>query len=627
MEMETQIDFLSEPSKNMNTPITLKFKDVTYKVKMKNKKHAEGKHKTILKGITGAAFPGEILAMLGPSGSGKTTLLTALGGRLEGDLSGTITYNGRPYCSATKRSMGFVAQSDVLYPHLTVRETLVYSARLRLPSSLSKGDRVSRAESVITQLGLRACADSIIGGPFLRGVSGGERKRVSIGEELLMDPVILFLDEPTTGLDSTTAQRIVSTLSKLAKVGRTVVMTVHQPSSRLFYMFERILVVSDGHTIYWGKGAQVLDYFSSIGHTPSLIMNPADFLLDLANGVSSCGSKGDRTSVLKQALVAAYDDNIRNKLEEDLQDISDSSVGTHVHGNEIGRWATTWSDQFVALLQRDMKEKKHQAFSPLRIVRILAVAFLMGLLWWRSGVINLRDQTGLLMFTSGFWCIFGAVQAIFTFPLDRTMLIKERESGMYRLSAYFTARMTSELPLQLTLPAAFITISYWMGGLKPTARSFSEALFIILLEVLATIGLGLAMGAFIKDLKSAVTLGSVITLSSNLVGGYYVQHIPSFIAWAKYLSISHHTYKLLVGTQYTSDQTYMCGPNNECLVRDFPSVKAVRLDKNWVSVLILCAMVVGFRLIAYIGLMGIGVKKTKTPSRLASLKFSCLKLS
>ena len=112
----------------------------------------------------------------------------------------------------------------------------------------------------------------------------------------------------------------------------------------------------------------------------------------MSAGVSSCGSKGDRTSVLKQALVAAYDDNIRNKLEEDLQDISDSSVGTHVHGNEIGRWATTWSDQFVALLQRDMKEKKHQAFSPLRIVRILAVAFLMGLLWWRSGVINLRDQ-------------------------------------------------------------------------------------------------------------------------------------------------------------------------------------------------------------------------------------------
>ncbi|RWR80530.1 ABC transporter G family member 9-like protein [Cinnamomum micranthum f. kanehirae] len=310
--------------------------------------------------------------MLRPSGSGKTTLLTALGGRLEGDLSGTITYN----------------------------------ARLRLPSSLSKGDRVSKAESVITQLGLTACADNIIGGPFLRGVS-------------------------------------------------------------------------------------------------------------------SRGSKGDRTSV-KQAIVAAYDDNIWNKLEEDLQDISDSSMGIHVHGNEMGRWATTWGDQFLVLLQRDTKEKKHQAFSPHRILRILAVAFLTGLLWWRPGIINLRDQTGLLMFTSGFWCIFGAVQAIFTFPLDCTMLIKERESGMYRLSAYFMARMTSELPLQLTLPAAFITISYWMGGLKPAARSFSEALFIILLEVLATIGPGLSMGAFIKDLKSAVTLGSVITLSSNLVGGYYV---------------------------------------------------------------------------------------------------------
>ena len=230
-------------------------------------------------------LPGEILAMLGPSGSGKTTLITALGGRLGGQLSGTITYNGKPFSNQMKRNTGFVTQDDALYPHLTVTETLVFTALLRLPNSISTKDKVLHAEAVITQLGLTKCKDSIIGDPFLRGVSGGERKRVSIGQEMLINPSLLFLDEPTSGLDSTTAQRIVSTLWELASGGRTVVMTIHQPSSRLFYMFHKVLLLSEGNPLYFGKGAEAMDYFSSIGFVPSVAMNPADFLLDLANGM------------------------------------------------------------------------------------------------------------------------------------------------------------------------------------------------------------------------------------------------------------------------------------------------------------------------------------------------------
>lgn len=226
-----------------------------------------------------------MLAMLGPSGSGKTTLLTALGGRLGGKLSGTITFNGKPFSNSMKRNTGFVTQDDVMYPHLTVTETLVYTALLRLPSSITKEEKVTHAQDVITQLGLTKCKNSIIGDALLRGVSGGERKRVSIGQEMLINPSVLFLDEPTSGLDSTTAQRIVSTLWDLANGGRTVVMTIHQPSSRLFYMFHKVLLLSEGNTMYYGKGEEAMDYFSSIGYAPSVTMNPSDFLLDLANGM------------------------------------------------------------------------------------------------------------------------------------------------------------------------------------------------------------------------------------------------------------------------------------------------------------------------------------------------------
>lgn len=277
-------------------PNYAQFRDVVYKIKIHTsaggflRKSRKTEEKMILNGLTGVVRPGEMLAMLGPSGSGKTTLLTALGGRLAGGhLSGTITYNGKTFSNSLKRCTGFVTQDDVMYPHLTVTETLVYTALLRLHKSYTKEEKVMHAEEVIAQLGLIKCKNSIIGGGgFLRGVSGGERKRVSIGQEMLINPSLLFLDEPTSGLDSTTAQRIVSKLWELAKGGRTVVMTIHQPSSRLFYMFHKVLLLSEGNSLYFGEGARVMEYFASIGFEPSVAMNPADFLLDLANGIGEC---------------------------------------------------------------------------------------------------------------------------------------------------------------------------------------------------------------------------------------------------------------------------------------------------------------------------------------------------
>lgn len=266
----------------------IQFQDVTYKIKPKKSKNPS--EQTILKGITGMVRPGEVLAMMGPSGSGKTTLLTALGGRLGGGrLGGTITYihNNNKVLSKKlmKRNIGFVTQDDILLPHLTVTETLVFTALLRLPNALTKQQKAAEAEAVISQLGLSKCKNSIVGSQTLRGVSGGERKRVSIAQEMLINPSVLFLDEPTSGLDSTTAQRIVSTLWELAtKGGTTVVMTIHQPSTRLFHMFHKILLLSEGNTIYFGNGSGAMDYFATLGYSPSLAMNPSEFLLDLANG-------------------------------------------------------------------------------------------------------------------------------------------------------------------------------------------------------------------------------------------------------------------------------------------------------------------------------------------------------
>lgn len=241
----------------------------------------------MLNSVTGIVGPGEVMAMLGPSGSGKTTLLTALAGRLAGKISGAITYNDHPFTSAIRRNTGFLSQDDVLYPHLTVHETLTYTALLRLPRSLTHNEKMEHVDVVITELGLSRCRNSPVGGgsTLFRGISGGERKRVSIGQEMLINPSLLLLDEPTSGLDATTAQRIVAVLRSLARGGRTVVTTIHQPSSRLYRMFDKVLVLSDGHPIYSGHAGRVMEYLESIGFAPAFnFVNPADFLLDLANG-------------------------------------------------------------------------------------------------------------------------------------------------------------------------------------------------------------------------------------------------------------------------------------------------------------------------------------------------------
>ncbi|KAL1567128.1 ABC transporter G family member 9-like isoform X2 [Salvia divinorum] len=591
----------------------MQFDEVVYKIRIEPvggllKKKTKPEKRVILNGVSGSVYPGEMLAMLGPSGSGKTTLLTALGGRLGGDLTGTITYNGKPFSNAMKRNTGFVTQDDVLYPHLTVTETLVYTALLRLPRTFTKADKVEHAEAVIAQLGLTRCRNSIIGGAFLRGVSGGERKRVSIGQEMLINPSLLFLDEPTSGLDSTTALKIVSTLWELANGARTVVMTIHQPSSRLFYMFHKVLLMSEGNPLYFGKGADVLTYFSSVGYSPSVAMNPADYLLDLANGVATADSNEDQVAI-KQNLVKAYKTQLSTVVKLELA--VEGSLHTSSDDRMLKRWSNTWSDQFSVLLRRGIKERKHTSFSTIKIVQVLIVAVLVGIFWWQSSIDNLQDQVGLFFFISNFWGLYPLFQAIFTIPNERTMLTKERTSGMYRLSSYFMALTVGDLPMELVLPTIFYAIVYWMAGLKRTAGAFFSGLFVILYNVLISQGVGLAIGAVVMNQQTATTLGSVIVLAFGLAGGFFVQHVPIFIAWIKYISINQYSLKLLLASQYENDQTYNCGINQTCLVRDFPSIKSVGISMSGtiLSVVVMAVMLVFYRLIAYLALMRVGVTR------------------
>ncbi|XP_043703595.1 ABC transporter G family member 25-like [Telopea speciosissima] len=634
-------------------PITLKFVDICYRVKLESKSSGSThcgvrgflggptrkdrttstpEERTILNGITGMVSPGEILAILGPSGSGKSTLLNALAGRVHGPgFTGTVLDNGQKRNKSVQRRTGYVTQDDVLYPHLTVRETLVFCSLLRLPDSLSKNEKIRVAQSVITELGLCKCENTIIGNSFIRGVSGGERKRVSIGHEMLLNPSLLLLDEPTSGLDSTGAHRLVSALESLAQKGKTIVTSMHQPSSRVYQMFDSVLLLSEGRCIYYGKASDAMDYFGSIGFSSSFHVNPADFLVDLANGVfQTDGTSETDKPNLKQTLISSYNNLLAPKVKAaclDTSPIMTNGVKTKMafesHGskspNKESRRSiysssnSGWFNQFTILLQRSLKERRHESFNSLKVFQVIIAAVLAGGMWWHSDIRDIQDRLGLLFFIAIFWGVLPAYNSVFTFPQERAIFMKERSSGMYTLSSYFMARSVGDIPMELILPMVFTTIAYWMTGLKPELGAFLSTLAVLLGYVLVAQGLGLALGAIIMDAKQASTVATVTMLAFVLTGGFYVHKIPACMAWIKYTSITFYCYKLLIYIQYGEGHSIWfllgCsqGSNRYSLSCRFVEEDLEGQIHPIVNIGILIIMFVGYRLIAYTALRRIKV--------------------
>ena len=249
---------------------------------------APGKKKQILHGVSGYVKPGQMLAVMGPSGSGKTTMLNVLSKKIPANLTaGTIKIGANNVTKKDRARMGFVFQDDLMLSNLSVRETIMTSAQLKLPVKMPTAEKAARVSSLIDILGLSKVAEHRIGSIGIRGISGGERKRTAVGNELVTSPSVLFLDEPTSGLDSTTALQLVQTLRKLCDGGMTIICCIHQPRENIFSLFDQLLLLADGRTAYFGPAAGCGEYLESLsmpsGEKLSLppFTTVADWILDL----------------------------------------------------------------------------------------------------------------------------------------------------------------------------------------------------------------------------------------------------------------------------------------------------------------------------------------------------------
>ncbi|KAJ6423692.1 hypothetical protein OIU84_024631 [Salix udensis] len=617
-------------NKDRPLPIFLKFEDVEYKVRNSKVSSAnpvkavvskvasqfssdQDNHKKILKGITGSVCPGEILALMGPSGSGKTTLLKIIGGRLSENVKGTITYDDIAYNAFIKRRIGFVTQDDVLLPQLTVEETLVFAAFLRLPGNMSRQQKYARVEMIIKELGIERCRHSRIGGGFVKGISGGERKRTSIGYEILVDPSLLLLDEPTSGLDSTSANRLLQILQGLAKAGRTIITTIHQPSSRIFHMFDKLLLISEGYPVYYGKARESMEYFSCLRFIPEIAMNPAEFLLDLATGqvndisvpedLSAPQGVLDSEKAVIKYLHLKYKTQLEPKVKEENH--QSKKVPEHLQmAIQVKRdWTLSWWEQFIILYKRTFRERCRDYFDKLRLVQALGVAVLLGLLWWKSATgteAQLRDQVGLMFYICIFWTSSSIFGAVYVFPFEKIYLVKERKADMYRLSVYYVCSTLSDMLAHVFYPTFFMVIVYFMAGFKRTVPCFFFTLLVMLLIVITSQGVGELFGAASLSIKRAGMFASLILMLFLLTGGYYVQHIPKFMQWMKYLSFMFYGFRLLLKVQYDGDELYECESIGGCRpLQSSPSFDMVNLKGGLQEVWVLLAMALGYRVIAY----------------------------
>ncbi|KAE8969622.1 hypothetical protein PR003_g28580 [Phytophthora rubi] len=534
---------------NARTANTLEFRHLSCFVVADKQ---SGEQKCILNRISGSASRGQVLGLLGPSGSGKTTLLNTLAAVKNGDskLSGELLLDGKKLAKGYRRTAAYVQQDDSLYSTLTVRECITYSAQLRLPTSMSESAKSAMVDRVIAELNLGHIAGSRIGavggGSTDRGVSGGERRRVSIGMELVTSPQILILDEPTSGLDSSSAHSVVQLVKELASHDRIVILSIHQPSARSFLLLDKIMLLGKGELLYSGSPADSKPYFQNLGYKCPENENIADFILDIAtdtSNITTIRSHQDNEPVKPAAPSPVYEAESSPFVMEEDSKPRGAMASLHSFLIEVR----------VLFGRTAQNILRHRSLLVQHVVLSLVLALFGGLIFNNvtDDLAGFQNRTGAFYFILTFFG-FASMSSMDLFIGERPIFLRETGAMYYGAFSYFMAKATLDALLLRVLPATlFGSIFYWIMGLQATTECFLLFLLTLVLFNVAAGSICLLVGVLAKRVGSANLSATVVLLIMLLFGGFLLnsQTMPGSVGWLKHLSIFSYAFEILMSNE------------------------------------------------------------------------------
>eukprot|EP00736_Rhodelphis_marinus_P008822 Rmarinus@m.3263 len=657
-------------------PITIKFCNIRVALKSvpsffaprpsKERRHTGGKEKlleansedttggaeegkVLLDGVSGCVQAGQMLAILGGSGSGKTTLLNVLSDRSEESLavSGSVSYNNKNASSSiVSHYSGYVEQQDALLEYLTVWETLYFAGKLYLKGATDATVR-RKVEMIISEFGLRRCADTRLGGVSVRGVSGGEKRRVSVGMQLLKNPSVLYLDEPTTGLDSFTACTLITFLSSLAARKRTIVCTIHQPRSSMFELFDQILVLSAGKIVYMGSRSDLIPHMDSIGYPCPNFSNPLDFVIDISvvdyrSRKAEAESK-ERVRYFASLAAAAAEETDKDcrppgdpeaykwdSLSEEgsqnsdkwdiipidapspvLRRISLLSVVSSNHGNNSMEALSIEGNTFMTVLRRQWLDKsRNRGVWITWALQFIIVGFVTGTVYWQLGddIEGSTDRLSLCYLTASLLPFLVLLTVVSAVNRKRPMYFREHRDGLYSPLSFYVASIIAETPFFTIFSVLFSASVYFPAGFQTTAGNFSAFTLFVWEMVAASYAMAHMCAWLVIEMPVALIFANIIFTLALIPSGFVVnvESIPDWLMWLSDSSYLRHGMEALSQIEFTGLEFCTFEFRGECVATvsgdDMLDVYSMKDHTVTLAAIVIGVVVVGFH---FFGLLAI----------------------